>query len=346
MNTPLPLPARDLQHVLEKTERLWGELRDRRIFITGGTGFFGCWLIETFLAANQAFDLNAEVTVLSRSSVKFEAKCPHLARVRGLKLVTGDVRSFEFPEGQFQFVIHAATDTVASDDASTFSTIVDGTRRCLEFAQARGAEKFLLTSSGAVYGKQPPEMSHVAEEYPGGPDPLLTSSAYGEGKRAAETLCAVFGERAGIACKIARCFAFVGPHLPLDAHFAIGNFLRDAMERRPIVIQGDGTPTRSYLYAADLAVWLWTMLLEAPPLRAFNVGSDHAVSIVELAREVASVLDPAIEIQVLRAAVPGVHRAQYIPSVSRARKELGLEVNIGLREAILRTAFWHGFVPK
>ncbi len=237
-----PLSSEDLEHVLEKTERLWEQLRGQRIFITGGTGFFGCWLLESFLAANRSFDLKAAAVVLTRSPDKFRARSPHLARQPGLELVMGDVRDFEFPQGEFGFVIHAATETVSNNALDTFSTIVDGTRRALEFARASGAAKFLLTSSGAVYGRQPPSMSHIPEDYPGAPASFHPGSAYGEGKRAAETLCAIYTERTAIEAKIARCFAFTGPHLPLDAHFAIGNFIRDAMAGRPIAVQGTARP--------------------------------------------------------------------------------------------------------
>ena len=318
-----PLPSEDLEHVLEKTEHLWDQLRGRRIFITGGTGFFGCWLLESFLAANRAFDLQAAAVVLTRSPAAFFARSPHLVRQPGLEFIVGDVRDFEFPQGEFGFVIHAATETVSNNALHTFSTIVDGTRRTLDFAHASRASKFLLTSSGAVYGRQPASMSHIPEDYPGAPASFHPGSAYGEGKRAAETLCAIYSERTGIEAKIARCFAFTGPHLPLDAHFAIGNFIRDAMAGGPIAIQGDGTPMRSYLYAADLAVWLWTILFEAPAMRPFNLGSDHSVSIRELAQTVAAALDPSIEVRIAQSPSPGAPLLRYVPSIERARAELG-----------------------
>ena len=335
-----PAASHDLRYVLEHMEDLRPLFHRRRIFISGGTGFFGRWLLESFLAINQGFDCEAGAVVLTRSADAFRAKCPHLAKQDGLDFLAGDVRNFEFPAERFDYIIHAATETVSHDALGTFSTIVDGTRRCLEFAQACGASKFLLTSSGAVYGKQPPGLSHIPEDYSGAPDTLETGAAYGEGKRAAENLCSLYAERSGIECKIARCFAFVGPHLPLDAHFAIGNFIRDAMQGGPIVIQGDGTPLRSYLYAADLAVWLWTILLQAPPLRAFNVGSDQAVSIHELARTVVEAISPSAEVRVVQAPSPGAPRTQYVPSIQRAQVELGLKVGMDLKEAIRRTASW------
>jgi nucleoside-diphosphate-sugar epimerase len=338
-----PLAPSDLEHLLERTERLWDDVRGRRIFVTGGTGFFGCWLLESFLAANRAFDLDAGIVVLTRSPAAFRNKCPHLTHEAALELVTGDVRDFTFPPGDFHSVIHAATETVSSDGPRIFTTIVHGTERCLEFAQACGASEFLLTSSGAVYGKQPAGVTHVTEEYLGAPDSMDLNAAYGEGKRAAETLCAIYGERAALKCKIARCFAFVGPHLPLDAHFAIGNFIRDAIAGVPIHISGDGTPQRSYLYASDLAVWLWTILFRGSALRAYNVGSEQSVSILDLARETCAALRPQLEIHVAKQPVAGAPILRYVPATARAREELGLEQRIGLREAIGRTAKWYGW---
>jgi dTDP-glucose 4,6-dehydratase len=221
------------------------------------------------------------------------------------------------------------------------STIIAGTERTLEFAATHGAKKFLLTSSGAVYGKQPDGMTHVTEDYEGAPDPLKPANVYAEGKRVSELLCAIYQNRAGLECKIARCWAFCGPHLPLDEHFAIGNFIGDVLAGRPIQIKGDGTPRRSYLYAADLVIWLWTLLFQAPPLVPFNVGSAHDISIFELAKVVAATLNPDADIHVARKAVPGTAPVRYVPSVDRAEQLLGLREITTLEESIRRTAAWY-----
>ena len=339
------LSEQDLNLILEHTGSLWEEVRGQRIFLTGGTGFIGCWLVESFCHINRALGLGASMVVLSRDPAAFAAKCPHLAGDLSIALYKGDVRSFTFPEGKFGYVLHGATETSAREVAelplNIFSTIVDGTERVLRFASASGARKFLLTSSGAVYGKQPPELTHVPESYGGAPNPLESGSAYGEGKRSAELLCALYQKSGSLECKIARCWAFCGPHLPLDRHFAIGNFIGDVLAGRPIQIQGDGTPRRSYLYAGDLAVWLWTMLFRAPALVPFNVGSAHDVSILELAKIVARILMPQTEIRVARPVATGVPPLRYVPSVDRARELLGLCESIGLEECIRRTANWH-----
>ncbi|MGA7549815.1 MAG: NAD-dependent epimerase/dehydratase family protein, partial [Candidatus Sulfotelmatobacter sp.] len=221
------------------------------------------------------------------------------------------------------------------------STIIAGTERTLEFAVKHGARKFLLASSGAVYGKQPADVTHIPESYAGAPDPVDAANVYAEGKRTAELLCALYQKTGRLDCKIARCWAFCGPHLRLDQHFAIGNFIGDVLAGRPIQIQGDGTPRRSYLYAADLAVWLWTILLRAPALVPFNVGSVHDVSILELAQTVAMTLNPQTEIRVARQAVAGAAPLRYVPCVDRAREMLGLRQTVGLEECISRTAKWH-----
>lgn len=339
------LSRQDLDLILEHTASLWEEVRGERIFLTGGTGFFGCWLVESFCHINRILGLAASMVVLSRDPAAFAAKCPHLAGDSAIAFHEGDVRNFTFPEGGFGHVLHAATETsargVPEPPLNTFSTIVDGTERVLQFAAACGAGKFLLTSSGAIYGKQPPELTHVPEGYNGAPNPLEPGSAYGEGKRSAELLCALYQKSGSLECKIARCWAFCGPHLPLDRHFAIGNFIGDVLAGKPIQIHGDGTPRRSYLYAGDMAVWLWTMLFRAPALVPFNVGSAHDVSILELARMVASTLMPQTQIRIARPPVPGAHPLRYVPSVDQAHELLGLHETVGLQESVRRTADWY-----
>jgi nucleoside-diphosphate-sugar epimerase len=337
------VPVQDLDHVLAHTAGLWDELRGSRLFITGGTGFFGHWLLETFLHADARLGLEARAVVLTRDAAGFRRRAPHLAEAEALQFHEGDVRSFADPEGPFTHVIHAATPTVtgATEDErlALLDTIIDGTRRTLNVAVRCGARKLLLTSSGAVYGRQPADLTHVGEDYPGSPDPVAVGSEYGEGKRVAEALCALYHRRHGLETKIARCFAFVGPYLPLDAHFAVGNFLRDGLAGGPVNVGGDGTPWRSYLYAADLMVWLWTLLFRAPAARPYNVGAEEAITIAELARRVASQF--GTEVRIARPPVPGVSAQRYVPSTQRAREELGLRAWIGLDEAIARTVQWH-----
>ena len=358
MSPNFPAPAHpespDLEHVLAHTSGdVWDKLRGERIFVTGGTGFFGHWLLASFVHANDVLGLGAEAVVLTRSAEAYRAKSPELAAHPAVRLVTGDVRSFtaahvrEQTVGDarpFKFVIHAATEAsaklLAEDPLLMIDTIVQGTRSALEFAAATGTRRFLLTSSGAVYGRQPPQLVHVPEEYTGGPDSTLPGSAYGEGKRLAETMCAAFGAARGIDAVIARCFAFVGPHLPLDTHFAVGNFIRDALRGGPIRIGGDGTPLRSYLYAADLAVWLWTLLVRGEGGRAYNVGSSRALSIAEVARAVDGALGGGHGVEIATAPPPGAPAQPYVPDTARAERELGLRERVPLDEAIRRTAHW------
>ena len=337
--------AEDLDHVLAHTRELWEDLRGKRLFITGGTGFFGCWLLESFLWADGKLQLGAAATVLTRDPDAFARRAPHLAASPKIHLLAGDVRSFEFPRGGFTHVIHAATAASAALNEAApeemFDTIVGGTQRTLDFAVQAGATRFLFTSSGAVYGRQPPDLARIPEEYAGAPDPLDPTSAYGEGKRAAELLCALSHRRDGLAAVIARCFAFVGPWLPLDAHFAIGNFIRDALNGGPIRVSGDGTPYRSYLYAADLAVWLWTILFRGRPCRPYNVGSEDALTIADTARLVASAVDPRLPVEIARAPKDRTGTSNYVPSIARAGDELGLTLRVSLRDAVVKTLQWH-----
>jgi nucleoside-diphosphate-sugar epimerase len=337
-----PLAHEDLEHVLTHTSSLWEELRGQRLFITGGTGFFGGWLLETFARANDKLGLQASAVVLTRDPQSFAARMPHLAGRADITFVAGDVRNFSFPEGPFSHVIHAGTTSSAPvAPREMFDTIVDGTRRVLEFAVARQTRKLLFVSSGAVYGRQPSDLTHIPESFAGGPDTLAPASAYGEGKRAAELLCVLHGQQYGCETKIARCFAFVGPHLPLDAHFAIGNFIRDGLRGGPILINGDGTPHRSYLYAADLAVWLWTILFRGQCGQAYNVGSEESLTIGETAVAVAEIFRPAPTVIISKKPGPGAAVQRYVPSTQRAQNELGLQTRITLKQAIEKTVARH-----
>lgn len=338
--------AEDLNNILDRGEKLWPDLKDSRFFITGGTGFIGTWLLESFVWLNDRLDLNMSALILTRDADAFGKKAPHLTHHPSIELLQGDIRTFTCPEKEFSFVIHGATDASAQLNAENpilmFDTIVEGTRRALNIAVRSNAKKFLLLSSGAVYGEQPPHISHISESDINGPNCSSAESAYAEGKRAAEMLCTLYSKQHGIETMLARCFAFVGPYLPLDRHFAIGNFIRDAMAKNTISISGDGTPYRSYLYAADLTLWLWTVLLRGQVTRPYNIGSSQALSIIELATLVNTTLSGKgiyIKQQPQSVDIP----KRYVPSVKRAETELGLTQTTTLEQAIIKTAHWYGW---
>ena len=338
--------ASDLDRVLGVADEALCDLRGARLFVTGGTGFVGTWLLESLVWANRKLELDLHAVVLTRDPDRFAVKAPHIAADSAISLFAGDVMDFEPPSGPITHVIHAAAESGTRqnelDPLRMIDTVVQGTRHVLDAACGWGTPKVLFVSSGAVYGPQPSDIDRIPEEFLGGPDQLAPGTAYAEAKRLAELLCATYAARRGLPVKIARCFAFVGPYLPIDVHFAIGNFIRDGLGGGPIVVRGDGTPSRSYLYASDLASWLWTILARGESGRAYNVGSEEGRSIAEVARIVAEQFDPTPDVSVANAAVEeNGSRNLYVPSTRRAREELGLRETVGLAEAVARTIAWH-----
>jgi dTDP-glucose 4,6-dehydratase len=348
MTGPLPpLPVEDLEHVLVHTRDLWGEAQGASFFITGGTGFFGTWLLESFAHANDRLGLGMRATVLTRDPAAFARRSPHLAGRTDVRLHQGELRSFAFPPDRFTHLVHAAADTgvwtKGESSEGLIGRITEGMRRVLDFAFAAQVGRFLHISSGAVYGSQPAGLTHMPEDFRGLQAPLPADAAWAEGKRVAEQLCLTHAARHGHAVTIARCFAFVGPHL--DGNYAIASFINDALHGRPVQVTGDGTPHRSYLYASDLAVWLWTMLFAGQSGRAYNVGSPHSLSLAEVANEVALAADEPQPVKINGTPQPGRPVSRYVPSVSRAETELGLRVHVALPEAIRKTLAWQRRAP-
>jgi nucleoside-diphosphate-sugar epimerase len=340
---------RDLSQALQKVS---GALKDANIFITGGTGFFGKWLLNSIKVMNDELGANIRATVLSRNPQRFLDSMPHLKNDHFLTFLEGDVRDFSHPQRDYSHFVHAATvgnaPSGSIEPVDMIATVVDGTRNVLEFARKCRPKAILLTSSGAIYGQQPPTLAAVSEDYSGGPDCTRYEFSYHESKRMSEMMCAAYAKEYGLQVKIARCFAFMGPHLPLEGNFAIGNFIKDALSGSEITINGDGTALRSYMYASDLLLWLWAILVDGENCRPYNVGSPEPVSIAQLANQVLSAFndvrspstDTAIKVTVRKQPVPGALAARYVPSIERAAKELGLEINVGLAEGIKRMLRW------
>lgn len=335
--------AQDLQEILLRTGDLWEELRGQSVFITGGTGFFGKWLLESLVWANHRLALGVRIMVLTRDKAHVLKELPHLAEEKTLRFLHGDIRTFSFPAEKFSHVIHMATTSAEATFSGEkplekFTTSCFGTQRVLEFTARCGARKFLLTSSGNAYGPIAGQTEAITEDNPGAPDienPI--SSALGEGKRTAELLTRIYANDYGFEAKICRCFTFIGPYLQTDLHYAAGNFIRDAVAGKPIRIRGDGTPLRSFLYPTDLIVWLLNLLFRAPSGRLYNVGSDETVSVGKLAEKIAARTGTGVVIENQIRHLATSSPDSYVPSISRIKRELGLTVEVDLDMAIDRS---------
>jgi dTDP-glucose 4,6-dehydratase len=336
------LPVEDLEHIYQNTQDIWESFREKSIFLTGGTGFFGKWLLETFIYLNEKLDLNAKITTLTRNPESFLNDLPFYNDYKNtVSFVKGDILTYDFNlEEKFHFIIHAATAASESLNKSNpllmMDTITIGTRRVLDFATSNPIEGFLFISSGAIYGKQPWNVSHVKESDCFKIDINNAKSAYAEGKRIAEIYCSSYFEHQKLPIKIARCFAFVGPYLPLDTHFAIGNFINNVLNNEDIVIKGDGSTVRSYMYASDLMIWLWRILIKGDLNVPYNVGSDESVSIKELAERINKISNSKFSVKILGSPVLKEQIDIYCPSIKNANK-INAFIKIQLNESINKT---------
>lgn len=339
-----PLLPTDLEAVLDASADDFTLFQGGRMLMTGVTGFIGSWLLETLLHADARMRLGLHVEVLVRDPGRL---APHLREEQRIKALVGDVRTFA-ALGQFDAVVHAAGSSNTppgsrdAEPSTMFATIVEGTQRALEAAEQSGGIPFLFTSSGAVYGFRPEHSVPVEETFRPSPNDTGWQSAYVDGKRMAEALCNAAAIAGGPACRTARCFSFTGPRLALDAHFAAGNFIGDVLGGRPVKVRGTGRTVRSYLYAADLVIWLWRILARGDAARSYNVGSEEAVSIEDLGRRVAGLVDPEYPVEIIGCIDDESlgKDSHYVPSTARARRELGLEQTISLEVGLQRMLEW------
>ena len=340
-----PLPQDDLDLAIALTPGFWSHFGGARLFITGGTGFIGSWLVQCIQRANDRGLSHINLVVLTRDVNRARQQAPHMFERGDTTLVAGDVIDFSAQLGALDLCIHAATDVgdpgKALDARKVFDSIVLGTRRVLDFADAHGVSRFLLASSGAIYGPQPPELERMAEGYPGAPDPLQATAAYANGKRAAEWLASSRAAQAGFSVVIARIFALLGPGMPLNGSFAAGNFIRDVLAGDPIRIQGDGRTLRSYLYMADLVAWLLRILESGASGQAFNVGSEHAVSICELAQGIAQAAQVDAKLEIAQSSNSNLLPPRYVPDTGKARQALQLTECTPMHAALTKTIQWN-----
>lgn len=311
----------------------------KKIFITGGTGFFGISILR-YLQENKLYN-NYSLHLLTRDILKFKSRCPKSIDLSNINFIEGNILDpSSFPKNTFNYVIHAATDSTAGlklNHLDRSVQIVNGTRNVLEWCKNADVKRFLFISSGGVYGtinKPVFEYENIC------PSISNIDNTYSVSKIYSEHLCFLYASRYNFSTSVARCFSFVGRDLPKDAHFAIGNFLGDVIKDKSIIINGDGLPIRSFMDQDDLANWLFKILFDGEANEIYNVGADEEISIKELAELIKKIFKSNVKIILKNKTINGQssERNYYVPNIDKAKIELKLALNFSLEDSISRIA--------
>lgn len=305
------------------------------LLVIGGSGFFGKSILDAYKRGLlEKFSID-RIYIFARNAKALKLTNPELIN-ESVVLVNGDITSCsKVPFAEF--VIHAAASTDASRyisaPESEKKNILAGTLNFCKLAKLfLKKSKILYVSSGAVYGASSSEMLLFSEE-----DDFICAEKipeakrhYAVAKRDSENEIVLLGN-SGLSVTVARCFAFIGKYLPRDQHFAIGNFIQDGINQRSIVVNAKNRVYRSYMHADDLVYWLLAILSKASPeCPIYNVGSSEAVEIRDLGVMISKHYSVDVSMQPLNDSPTDY----YIPSIEKAKRELGLSCSHGLLEAI------------
>jgi len=331
----------DLNFIFNKCKNEFNFLSNKSILITGGTGFFGKWFLELIFYANKNYNTNILTTIITRNEDKFFLENPHYKNNKFLNIIKIDILDLKKINHKFDFLLHmaatSATETFNGEtDANKTSTLFNGAKNIMEIAIENNISKILFTSSGVVYGssskdmKSESDVSHSID--------LEKRNGLAKGKILAEDVISNLSLKNNINFKIARCFSFVGPYLPLNIHYAIGNFINDAIFNDKIIINGNGLPYRSYLYISDTIIWLIKLLVGSEE-GVYNVGSERRIQIIELANIVRDLIDPSKKIIIQENEIHegNFKRDIYLPDTTKIREALKVKEWTSLEDAILKT---------
>ncbi len=319
----------------------WLPLQGARLLITGGSGFFGNWLLSAIYMLNGQYKLGVRATVVTRDPISLSTRLPFLAQDKSFVILQGDVRTLSLSHDPHDVLIHGATTSAhetfnGASSIEKFDLLVDGTRNIMRAVKATGCKKALFLSSGVAYG-QAAHGGALRESDLEAPSTIAAQTGLAHGKRAAEFIFAESCKSLGIPAKIGRCFSFIGAGLPHDIHYAIGNFVASALANEDIIIHSDGTAVRSYMDMRDFIIWIGLILSKQTESSLYNIGSPEAVSIHDLAQQVVQLTGSHSQIIVKGHAdhsVGNQARSFYVPSVEKFQTDYSPPKLTSLNRAI------------
>jgi len=297
--------------------------------VTGGAGFLGSHLSDRLLSEGH------EVIAVDNFFTGNKRNVWHLSDNKNFELIRHDVT---FPlylevDAIYNLASPASPIHYQRDPVQTTKTSVLGAINMLGLAKRLGV-KIFQASTSEVYGD--PEVHPQPESYWGRVNPIGPRACYDEGKRAAETLFFDYHRQHGMPIRVARIFNTYGPRMAPDDGRVVSNFVLQALRGEPLTIYGDGSQTRSFCYVSDLVDgFVRLMDNEKSLVGPVNLGNPGEFTMKELAAAVIDVTGSKSTIE--HKPLPQDDPKQRRPDISLAKKELGWEPTIQLREGLEKT---------
>jgi UDP-glucuronate decarboxylase len=307
----------------------------RRILITGGSGFLGSWLTDVLL------EIDADVTCLDNLSTGLVANVNHHFGRRQFRFVQDDVISLGSDE-KYDCVFHLATraspEEYQQHPIETLLANSLGTHNVLELARKSDAPVFYASSS-EIYGDA--QLVPTPEEYWGNVSPVGPRSCYDEGKRFGEALFMAYSREYGLDTRIARIFNTYGPRIRATGVYGrvIPRFVKQALAGETITVYGNGSQTRSFCYVSDTILGI-LKLMGATKARAepVNIGGEHETTILELARKIKDLI--GTESAIAFGSLPVHDPKRRCPDISRAKGLLNWTPAVNLDHGLKKTIEW------
>ena len=290
-------------------------MAERRILVTGGSGFIGSHWCRRLLA------LGHDVLVVDNFSSSSRRNVLDLLALPGFELIRHDVTFPLYLEVDqiYHLACPASPVFYQKDPVQTTKTCVHGSINMLGLARRLGAP-ILLASTSEVYGD--PQVHPQPESYWGNVNPIGIRSCYDEGKRCAETLFFDYHRQHDLPVKVARIFNTYGPSMLPDDGRVVSTFIVQALLGQPLTVFGDGSQTRSFCYVEDLVTGLIALMGSGPEVTGpVNLGNPAEFTMTELAQRVLALTGSRSPIE--HRPLPADDPVRRQPDISLARALLG-----------------------
>lgn len=269
----------------------WEKLKNKTLFVTGGTGLIGLNIVKAVLHANSWKQLNMKIVVLVRNEEKAAAVFEEEIGNESLIFIKGDVENLPIINYEIDYIIHGASATSSeffvNHPAETIHISVDGTRNILELARKKKVNGFVYLSSMEVYGH--PEKGHiVTEKEVAGFDTANVRNCYPLSKQICESMCSSYAEEYGVPAMCIRLTQTFGPGVEFNDGRVFAEFMRSVVNKTDIILKTKGETERCYLYTADSVMAILTVLLKGDPKECYNAANPETYcSILQMAELVA-----------------------------------------------------------